>query len=164
MRDNCPTETEERPRSEVQNLAEHAGLCVGLSLGQAARFGVAAVCHLAAGREASLLSDLLGSPDAIVKLAGRVDAAVEQSTLTRDPIPISHDNTDLLESFLEALPCSVELWAAPSGVRVVIASDQPSQVAPAGSVLVATTFWAQMQAVVANASDQPRGGAQLMEL
>lgn len=145
-------------------MAEDAALCLGLSLGQAARFGASTARHLAASRDAIELSSLLVDPIGIVDLTERVDSAIEEAALQRGPILLRGVPSDLLKSFLEALPCFVGLRTSDAGLHVLIVPGEPSRLDRPERIDVPDELWANLEATVARAENRTTRGAGLMEL
>ena len=164
MRDLIEPPENRRPRQDVQNAAETAALNMGLTVSQAARFAAATLRHLDAGRPQDAIARLLDAPDEIVRLTNLVDHSVETAASNRS-VTLPADLTCISASFLEGLPCSVEIDCGADVIKVHLALLDPSRFSSAEPVRVPDALWSRLtEHRPGAASAPPRQGAALMEL
>ena len=159
-----------RPWTETQALAERAARGAEVPFAQSAWFGAAAARHLSTGRNPEDLSFVLAAPDALIKLSGAVERAIEKASMGVAEHRIDETPVDLVLSYLESMPCAAETRLGASGlvVRIDLAElttrDRPADVP------VPDALWSRMEqlarlSLVPNsaASRDKEAGADLMK-
>lgn len=120
--------------NELIALASKAARGAGAPPQQAADFGRAALCHLRTGRapqhlraalDALPTGPVLDVPVGITRIIERADGAEAVGVFIVDA------PTDLLLSYLEALPCAVQAQPSNEGLSVVISLETPAPAASA---------------------------------
>ncbi len=160
-----------RSWSETQALAERAALGAGVPFAQAARFGAAVARHLSEGRGPEMVAAALSQPSEIVALSLAVEEAVEAASRKQVPHVIVQKPAVLVASFLQSLPCDVELAPHADGLSATVRLDAQQKRARAARIDVPDALWSQMEVLAARTyvpeseASRARGaGAGLMEL
>lgn len=157
--------------TEVQAMAERAALGAKVPFAQAARFGAAAARHIAEGRTAKALVDVLNDPEQIIALSTEVERAVESaSSLGRSHL-ILQEPRELAASFFQSLPCDAKLELLPEGLKATVLLNDPQRRRRVTHLDVPDDLWMQMEAL-ATGTHLPHGemspkrgvGAGLMQL
>lgn len=136
--------------NEVATLAAKAARGAGAPSAQAAMFGRAAFCHLVAPRDPQLLSaaldalpdgPILDHPLMILKLLERAQ---------EDLITFHQPASDLLLSYVGALPYSIETKTQPDGqVTITIDLNTPKRPLPIPRVALPPSLSAMLQSLAA---------------
>ncbi len=156
---------------EVQSMAERAALGLGVPFSQAARFGAAVARHLAEGRPAGPLAELLEGPEQIIALSLEVERAVELASTSGATYRVSEGPQIVAASFMHSLPCDVRIEPALDGLDVRIDLETPQGRTRPTRIEVPNEVWDMMETLAArtyvpeSAASQLKGaGAGLMEL
>lgn len=154
-------------RAELQGLAEKAAVARGVAFAHAARFGAAMLQHMATSRPVDDLLGMLAEPTRIVTLSKAIDDLVEAASIRPGPVAFNAFPGTLARSFLESMPCRVDIDEGPAGMTVRLMLGTAPTVSRVDTVQVPLQLWTALNAFGTDAStgDAPEipRGSQLMD-
>ena len=160
-----------RSWSETQAMAERAACGAEVPFAQAARFGAAAACHLAAGRDPAEIGLVLAAPDALVRLSLAVERLIERASMKPGAQEMAETPRDLALSYIESMPCAALVERGDTALHVNVDLASPAERIRPARVDVPDDLWAQMEMLAARtyvpdsaASREQGAGAGLMDL
>ncbi len=141
-----------RSAAEILALAGKAARGAGAPPAQAARFGEVAAVHLMAGRSAAALRAALDAlPEGpVLDYPLAIDAGLVQADAGQAAVLTGLERTDLLQSYIEALPCVAALEETEAGVLCLRAEPhRPRAARPSRRITLAEEVVEEMTRLAA---------------